>query len=80
MATAFTDGEYEKGSRADAVVVPEPGGLLLLMVGAVGLLISAHSPSQSDSGPSDAAKSRPKKNPTPDASKLAIVVGSGRGT
>ena len=40
MVTAFVDGGYEKGPRADAAGVPEPGGWVLLAIG-VGVLVSA---------------------------------------
>ena len=38
MVTAFVDGGYEQGPRADAVAVPEPGGWLPLPL-AVGALL-----------------------------------------
>lgn len=35
--TAFQDGGYEQGPRTDAVV-PEPGGVVLLLIGLVGVM------------------------------------------
>ena len=39
MVTAFVDGGYEKGPRTDAVAVPEPTSVLLLMTGLIGVAI-----------------------------------------
>ena len=37
MVAAFVDGGYEKGPRTDAVAVPEPTSVLLLVTGLVGV-------------------------------------------
>ena len=35
MVAAFVDGGYEKGQRASVAAVPEPGGVLCLLLGVV---------------------------------------------
>ncbi len=39
MMAAFVGGGYEQGHRTDAVMVPEPGGWLLFVLGAIPLLL-----------------------------------------
>ena len=39
MVTAFADGGYEKGPRADVAAVPEPTSVLLLMAGLIGVAV-----------------------------------------
>ena len=38
FVTAFVDGGYEQGPRTDVAAVPEPGGVLLLFLGLVGMM------------------------------------------
>ena len=39
MIKAFLDGGYEQGPRPDALAVPEPTSIFLLMVGLIGITI-----------------------------------------
>ena len=39
MVTAFVDGGYEQGPRTDAVAVPEPTSVLLLMTALIAVVV-----------------------------------------